>query len=92
MGKGEVLLRSVLTLLLIGGALNQEWRPLLCIDFKGGTVVDVALPAPADRYNSQWADAAGIVNTTIVPVSDIANPNSNDSPNQFEERVKGRRR
>jgi preprotein translocase subunit SecF len=49
------------------------------IDFKGGTNVDVrfAQPPNVDKLRSGLA-AQGIGNTEIQPISDIANPNSNE--------------
>ena len=60
------------------------------IDFKGGTVVDVrfAGPPPIDTIRNGLTQQ-GIVNTTIVPVSDIANPNSNEVLINLEEKGQG---
>src|ERR1700719_4988457 len=60
------------------------------IDFKGGTVVDVRFAgAPPIDTIRNGLTAQGIVNTTIVPVSDIANPNSNEVLINLEEKGQG---
>ena len=49
------------------------------IDFKGGTVVDVrfAGPPPVDTIRN-GVTKEGLKNFTIVPVSDVTAPNSNE--------------
>ena len=64
--------------------------PYYGIDFKGGTVVDVrfAGPPPIDTIRNGLAQQ-GIGNFTIVPVSDIATPNSNEVLINLEEKGEG---
>jgi len=64
--------------------------PYYGIDFKGGTVVDVrfAGPPPIDTIRNGLAQQ-GIGNSTIVPVSDIANPNTNEVLINLEEKGEG---
>jgi len=74
-------LRSVLGPAVVGGAsLIKNGGPYYGIDFKGGTVVDVrfAGPPPIDTIRNGLTQQ-GIVNSTIVPVSDIANPTQTKS-------------
>jgi len=61
MGKAKYFFALSLALLVVGGAsLIKNGGPYYGIDFKGGTVVDVRFCGPpADRYDSQRADAAG---------------------------------
>ncbi len=82
MGKAKYFFALSLALLVVGGAsLIKNGGPYYGIDFKGGTVVDVrfAGPPPIDT----------IVNSTIVPVSDIANPNTNEVLINLEEKGQG---
>jgi preprotein translocase subunit SecF len=60
------------------------------IDFKGGTVVDVrfAAPPPVDTIRNGMTQQ-GMSNFTIVPVSDIATPNSNEVLINLEEKGEG---
>jgi len=60
------------------------------IDFKGGTVVDVrfAAPPPVDTIRNGMSQQ-GISNFTIVPVSDISSPNSNEVLINLEEKGEG---
>ena len=60
------------------------------IDFKGGTVVDVrfAGPPPIDTIRNGLGQQ-GVGNSTIVPVSDITNPNSNEVLINLEEKGQG---
>src|SRR6202166_3063661 len=91
MGKAKYFFALSLTLLLVGGAsLLMHGGPYYGIDFKGGTVVDVrfAGPPPIDTIRNGLTQQ-GIVNTTIVPVSDIANPNSNEVLINLEEKGEG---
>jgi preprotein translocase subunit SecF len=91
MGKAKYFFALSLTLLLVGGAsLIAHGGPYYGIDFKGGTVVDVrfAGPPPIDTIRNGLTQQ-GIVNTTIVPVSDIANPNSNEVLINLEEKGQG---
>lgn len=60
------------------------------IDFKGGTVVDVrfAGPPPIDTIRSSVTQQ-GLNNFTIVPVSDVTSPNSNEVLINLEEKGQG---
>jgi preprotein translocase subunit SecF len=60
------------------------------IDFKGGTVVDVrfAGPPPIDTIRTGLTQQ-GITNSTIVPVSDIANAKSNEVLINLDEKGQG---
>jgi preprotein translocase subunit SecF len=91
MGKAKYFFALSLTLLLVGGAsLIAHGGPYYGIDFKGGTVVDVrfAGPPPIDTIRNGLTQQ-GIVNATIVPVKDIANPNSNEVLINLEEKGQG---
>src|ERR1700730_9252633 len=91
MGKAKYFFALSLTLLLVGGAsLVAHGGPYYGIDFKGGTVVDVRLagPPPIDTIRNGLTQQ-GIVNATIVPVSDISNPNSNEVLINLEEKGQG---
>src|SRR6202158_3680884 len=91
MGKAKYFFALSLTLLVVGAAsLIVHGGPYYGIDFKGGTVVDVrfAGPPPIDTIRNGLTQQ-GIVNTTIVPVSDIANPNSNEVLINLEEKGQG---
>jgi len=91
MGKAKYFFALSLTLLLVGGAsLVAHGGPYYGIDFKGGTVVDVrfAGPPPIDTIRNGLTQQ-GIVNTTIVPVSDIANSKSNEVLINMEEKGQG---
>jgi preprotein translocase subunit SecF len=91
MGKAKYFFALSLTLLVVGGAsLYVHGGPYYGIDFKGGTVVDVrfAGPPPLDTIRSGLAQQ-GIGNSTIVPVSDIATPNSNEVLINLEEKGEG---
>src|SRR3979409_2312859 len=91
MGKAKYFFALSLTLLVVGGAsLIKNGGPYYGIDFKGGTVVDVrfAGPPPIDTIRNGLTQQ-GIVNTTIVPVSDIATPNSNEVLITLEEKGQG---
>src|SRR6267142_902537 len=91
MGKAKYFFALSLALLLIGGAsLIKNGGPYYGIDFKGGTVVDVrfAGPPPIDTIRNGLT-RQGIVNATIVPVSDIANPNTNEVLINLEEKGQG---
>src|SRR6202051_4794360 len=91
MGKAKYFFALSLTLLLIGGvSLIVHGGPYYGIDFKGGTVVDVrfAGPPPIDTIRNGLTQQ-GINNTTIVPVSDIASPNSNEVLINLEEKGEG---
>src|SRR6201981_1311347 len=60
------------------------------IDFKGGTVVDVrfAGPPPVDTIRN-GVTQQGLKNFTIVPVSDVTAPNSNEVLINLEEEGQG---
>ena len=60
------------------------------IDFKGGTVVDVRFsnPPPVDTLRAGMAQQ-GIGNSTIVPVSDLANGGGNEVLINLEEKGQG---
>jgi preprotein translocase subunit SecF len=91
MGKAKYFFALSLTLLAVGTAsLVRHGGPYYGIDFKGGTVVDVrfAAPPPLDTIRSGLAQQ-GIGNSTIVPVSDIASPNSNEVLINLEEKGEG---
>src|SRR5579872_5571435 len=91
MGKAKYFFALSLTLLLIGGAsLIAHGGPYYGIDFKGGTVVDVrfAGPPPIDTIRNGLTQQ-GIVNATIVPVTDISKPNSNEVLINLEEKGQG---
>jgi preprotein translocase subunit SecF len=91
MGKAKYFFGLSLTLLVVGGAsLIAHGGPYYSIDFKGGTVVNVrfAGPPPVDTLRSGLAQQ-GLGNSTIVPVSDIANPNSNEVLINLEEKGQG---
>src|SRR6266849_8102566 len=79
-------------LLLVSGmaSLGAKGGPYYGIDFKGGTVVDVrfASAPPIDTIRNGLAQQ-GIGNSTIVPVSDIARPNSNEVLINLEEKGEG---
>src|SRR5260370_2300732 len=80
MGKAKYFFALSLTLLVVGGvSLIAHGGPYYGIDFKGGTVVDVrfAGPPPIDTIRNGLTQQ-GIVNATVVPVSYISNPNSNE--------------
>src|ERR1700694_95255 len=91
MGKAKYFFALSLTLLLIGGAsLIAHGGPYYGIDFKGGTVVDVrfAGPPPIDTIRAGLAQQ-GSGDSTIVPVSDISAPNSNEVLINLEEKGAG---
>jgi len=80
---GMLLILGMVSLIAHGG-------PYYGIDFKGGTVVDVrfASTPPVDTIRNGLAQQ-GIGNSTIVPVSDIARPNSNEVLINLEEKGEG---
>ena len=91
MGKAKYFFALSLTLLVVGGAsLISHGGPYYGIDFKGGTVVDVrfATPPPVDTIRNGLTQQ-GMNNFTIVPVSDIASPNSNEVLINLEEKGEG---
>src|SRR6266403_2791496 len=91
MGKAKYFFALSLALLVVGGAsLIKNGGPYYGIDFKGGTVVDVrfATPPPVDTIRAGLTKQ-GIANFTIVPVSDISNPNSNEVLINLEEKGEG---
>jgi preprotein translocase subunit SecF len=91
MGKAKYFFALSLALLVAGGAsLIVHGGPYYGIDFKGGTVVDVrfAGPPPLDTIRNGLGQQ-GIGNSTIVPVSDIASPNSNEVLINLEEKGEG---
>jgi preprotein translocase subunit SecF len=91
MGKAKYFFALSLTLLVVGTTSWVAKKGLYYgIDFKGGTVVDVrfAGPPPIDTIRNGLTEQ-GIVNTTIVPVSDIATPNSNEVLINLEEKGQG---
>src|SRR3979490_2807348 len=91
MGKAKYFFALSLALLVVGGAsLIKNGGPYYGINFKGGTVVDVrfAAPPPIDTIRNGLTQQ-GLGNSTIVPVSDIANPNSNEVLINLEEKGQG---
>lgn len=91
MGKAKYFFGLSLALLVVGGAsLIAHRGPFYGIDFKGGTVVNVRFAGapPIDMLRSGLAQQ-GLGNSTIVPVSDIANPNSNEVLINLEEKGQG---
>src|SRR5579863_4443074 len=91
MGKAKYFFALSLTLLVIGAAsLISHGGPYYGIDFKGGTVVDVrfATPPPVDTIRNGLTQH-GMSNFTIVPVSDISSPNSNEVLINLEEKGEG---
>src|ERR1035437_7860850 len=91
MGNAKYFFALSLTLLVVGGAsLIMHGGPYYGIDFKGGTVVYVRFAGspPVDLIRSGLVKE-GIGNSTIVPVSDIAAPNSNEVMIQVEEKGQG---
>ena len=91
MGKAKYFFALSGLLLVMGMAsLVSKGGPYYGIDFKGGTVVDVRFsgPPPIDTIRNGLAQQ-GIGNSTIVPVSDIARPNSNEVLINLEEKGEG---
>jgi preprotein translocase subunit SecF len=91
MGKAKYFFALSLALLVVGAAsLYVHGGPYYGIDFKGGTVVDVrfAAPPPVDTIRAGLSKE-GIANFTIVPVSDISSPNSNEVLINLEEKGEG---
>jgi preprotein translocase subunit SecF len=91
MGKAKYFFALSFLLLAAGVASIMSHHGLFYgIDFKGGTVVDVrfAGPPPIDTIRNGLAQQ-GIGNSTIVPVSDIATPNSNEVLINLEEKGQG---
>jgi preprotein translocase subunit SecF len=91
MGKAKYFF-ALSGLLLVAGlaSLIAHGGPYYGIDFKGGTVVDVRFsgPPPIDTIRNGLAQQ-GIGNSTIVPVSDIANANANEVLINLEEKGEG---
>ena len=91
MGKAKYFFALSGLLLAVGMAsLIAHGGPYYGIDFKGGTVVDVRFAGapPIDTIRNGLAQQ-GIGNSTIVPVSDIARPNSNEVLINLEEKGEG---
>lgn len=91
MGKAKYFFGLSLALLVVGSvSLIAHRGPYYGIDFKGGTVVNVRFAGapPIDMLRSGLAQQ-GLGNSTIVPVSDIANPNSNEVLINLEEKGQG---
>jgi preprotein translocase subunit SecF len=91
MGKAKYFFGLSLALLVVGSiSLIAHRGPFYGIDFKGGTVVNVRFAGapPIDMLRSGLAQQ-GLGNSTIVPVSDIANPNSNEVLINLEEKGQG---
>ncbi len=80
MGKAKYFFALSFLLLAAGMASIFAHHGLFYgIDFKGGTVVDVRFsgPPPVDTIRSSVTQQ-GLSNFTIVPVSDVTSPNSNE--------------
>jgi preprotein translocase subunit SecF len=91
MGKAKYFYALSGLLLVVGMAsLIAKGGPYYGIDFKGGTVVDVRFAGtpPIDTIRAGLAQQ-GIGNSTIVPVSDLANANSNEVLINLEEKGEG---
>jgi preprotein translocase subunit SecF len=91
MGKAKFFFGLSALLLIAGVASILSHGGLFYgIDFKGGTVVDVRFAGtpPIDTLRAGLAQQ-GIGNSTIVPVSDIANGNSNEVLINLEEKGQG---
>jgi len=91
MGKAKYFFGlSGLLLLACVASITAHHGLFYGIDFKGGTVVDVrfAAPPPVDTIRNGMTQQ-GISNFTIVPVSDIASPNSNEVLINLEEKGEG---
>ena len=91
MGKAKYFFALSALLLVVGMAsLIAKGGPYYGIDFKGGTVVDVRFAGtpPIDTIRNGLAQQ-GIGNSTIVPISDIARPNSNEVLINLEEKGEG---
>jgi preprotein translocase subunit SecF len=91
MGKAKFFFALSFLLLAAGVASIAAHHGLFYgIDFKGGTVVDVrfATPPSVDTIRNGLSQQ-GINNFTIVPVSDLARPNSNEVLINLEEKGQG---
>jgi preprotein translocase subunit SecF len=91
MGKAKFFFALSFLLLAAGVASIAAHHGLFYgIDFKGGTVVDVRFAAPpsVDTIRNGLTQQ-GINNFTIVPVSDLARPNSNEVLINLEEKGQG---
>jgi preprotein translocase subunit SecF len=91
MGKAKYFFALSFLLLATGAASIFSHHGLFYgIDFKGGTVVDVrfAGPPPVDTIRS-GVTQQGLNNFTIVPVSDVTSPNSNEVLINLEEKGQG---
>jgi preprotein translocase subunit SecF len=91
MGKAKFFFALSFLLLAAGVASIAAHHGLFYgIDFKGGTVVDVrfATPPSVDTIRNGLTQQ-GINNFTIVPVSDLARPNSNEVLINLEEKGQG---
>ncbi len=91
MGKAKFFFGLSALLLIAGVASILSHGGLFYgIDFKGGTVVDVRFAGtpPIDTLRAGLAQQ-GIGNSTIVPVSDIANGNGNEVLINLEEKGQG---
>jgi preprotein translocase subunit SecF len=91
MGKAKFFFALSFLLLAAGVASIAAHHGLFYgIDFKGGTVVDVRFAAPpsVDTIRNGLTQQ-GISNFTIVPVSDISNPNANEVLINLEEKGQG---
>ena len=91
MGKAKYFYALSGLLLVMGMAsLISKGGPYYGIDFKGGTVVNVrfASTPPIDTLRNGLVQQ-GLGSSTIVPVSDIASPNSNEVLINLEEKGQG---
>jgi preprotein translocase subunit SecF len=91
MGKAKYFFALSAFLLIVGGvSLARNGGPLYGIDFKGGTVVYVrfAQAVPTDQIRKGLAEQ-GLGDSTIQPISDLANKQFNDVMIGLEQKGEG---